>query len=76
LKKIILNISVCVIYVPTSTYKREGILFILSFPFVGVEVLTAVVMKCSVFWDITPICYLKVTDVSEDHVIFIFRIEK
>jgi hypothetical protein len=31
-----------------------------SRPVVGSEVLTAVVMKCSIFWDITPCCTLKV----------------
>jgi hypothetical protein len=32
------------------------------------EVLTVVVMKCSIFWDITPYSSLKSTDVSEKHV--------
>jgi hypothetical protein len=41
----------------------------------GFEVLTAVVMRSSVFWDITPCSPLKATDVSEEHVASIFRVE-
>jgi hypothetical protein len=36
--------------------------------YVGSEILTAVVMKNSIFWDITPRSLLKSTDVSEEHV--------
>jgi hypothetical protein len=36
--------------------------------FVGFEIPTAVIMKCHIFWDITPCSPLKVTDVSEEHV--------
>jgi hypothetical protein len=43
---------------------------------VGFEVLTAVVMRSSVFWDITPRSRWKSTDVSEEHVAFIFRVEE
>jgi hypothetical protein len=39
---------------------------------VGFEVLTAVVMKRSIFWDITPCCPLKI-NVSEEHVATICR---
>jgi hypothetical protein len=42
----------------------------------GFDVLTSVVMKSSVFWDITP-CYLpKSASVSAEHVASIFRIEE
>jgi hypothetical protein len=44
--------------------------------FVGFEVLTAVVMKSSVFWDITPLVCLKSTDVSEEHVTSIFNLAR
>jgi hypothetical protein len=40
------------------------------------EVLTAVVMKSSIFWDITPCSMLKSTDVSEKLIASIFRVEK
>jgi hypothetical protein len=44
---------------------------------VGFEVLTAVVMKSSVFWDITPCSPLKVKpDVLQDNVPSTFRIEE
>jgi hypothetical protein len=45
---------------------------------VGLEVLTAVVMKSSMFWDITPYYYssLKVNDDSEEHVASIIRVEE
>jgi hypothetical protein len=39
------------------------------------EVLTALVMKSSIFWDITPCSPLKVSDHSEEHIASIFRIE-
>jgi hypothetical protein len=35
----------------------------------------AVVMKCTIFWDITQCSPLKVSDVSEEHVACIFRVE-
>jgi hypothetical protein len=44
--------------------------------FVGLEVLTAVVTKCSLFWDRMPCSRLKVNDVSEEHEASILRIEK
>jgi hypothetical protein len=40
------------------------------------EVLTAVVMKRSICWDITPRSPLESTDVSEEHVFTIFRVEE
>jgi hypothetical protein len=43
---------------------------------VGFEVITAVVMKCPIFWDITPCSPLKVTDVSEEHVSSIFKVKE
>jgi hypothetical protein len=39
---------------------------------VGFEVLTAVVMSVSIFWDIAP-CSLYVTGVSEERITSIFR---
>jgi hypothetical protein len=41
----------------------------------GFEVFTAVVMKSINFWDIKP-CSLLSTDVSEEHIASIFRVEK
>jgi hypothetical protein len=43
---------------------------------IGFEVLTAVTMKCSVFWHITPCSPVKVTDVSKEHITSIIRVEK
>jgi hypothetical protein len=43
---------------------------------VGSEVLTAVVMKSTIFWDITPCSPLLSTDVSEEHIASIFRAEE
>jgi hypothetical protein len=43
---------------------------------VGFEVLTAVVMKSSIFWDIMPRSPLKVNDASEEHVASIVKIEE
>jgi hypothetical protein len=40
------------------------------------EVLTAVVMKSFVFWDIMLCSPLKVTSVSEEHIASIFRAEE
>jgi hypothetical protein len=47
-----------------------------NFRVVGSEVLTAVVMKCSVFWAIMPFSPLKVTDVSEEYFTSILRVEE
>jgi hypothetical protein len=44
--------------------------------FVGFKVLTSVVTKSSIFWDIAPCSPLKSTDVSEEHVASIFRFEE
>jgi hypothetical protein len=44
--------------------------------YVGLEVLTAVIMKGSIFWGITPCSPVKVVDVSEENVAAILRIEK
>jgi hypothetical protein len=46
-----------------------------TFISVGFEVLTAVVMKGAILRDITP-CSPLPTDVSEDHIASIFRVEK
>jgi hypothetical protein len=35
-----------------------------------------VVVKASIFWDITPCIPLKVTDVSEENVASVFRVEE
>jgi hypothetical protein len=39
-----------------------------NYTYVGFEVLPAVVIRSSIFWDITPCSPLKVNDVSEEHV--------
>jgi hypothetical protein len=43
---------------------------------VGFEVLTDEIVKSSVFSDITPCSPLKSTDVSEDYIALIFRVEE
>jgi hypothetical protein len=40
------------------------------------EVLTPVVMKSSVFWELTPYSPLKVNKFSEEHIASIFRVEE
>jgi hypothetical protein len=40
------------------------------------EVFTAVVMKSFIFWNMTPCRPLSLTDVSEEHVASIFRVEE
>jgi hypothetical protein len=40
------------------------------------EVFTAVVMKSIIFWDMTPCSPLSLTDVSEEHIASIFRVEE
>jgi hypothetical protein len=42
---------------------------------IGFEVLTPVVMKSFIVWDITPCSQLKSREVSEEHVASIFRVE-
>jgi hypothetical protein len=44
--------------------------------YVGFEVLTAVVTKSNIFWDISRIVRCKSTDVSEEHIASIFRVEE
>jgi hypothetical protein len=44
--------------------------------FIRFEVLTAVVMKSSLPWDITPYRPVKTTYVSEEYVASIFRVGK
>jgi hypothetical protein len=52
--------------------KFNSVLYVI----VGSEVLTAVIRKGSISWDITPCGQMKVNDVSEEHVAAIFRIEE
>jgi hypothetical protein len=55
---------------------RSGIHFYgQKVPPVGFEVLTAVVMKRAIFWDITP-CSPLSTDFSEKHIASICRVEE
>jgi hypothetical protein len=42
----------------------------------GFELLAAVVMKTYIFWDITACSPLKSTDVSEEYVASIFKVEE
>jgi hypothetical protein len=42
----------------------------------GFEVLTAGVKRSSIFWATTPCTPMKTTDVSEEHVVNIFRSRK
>jgi hypothetical protein len=42
----------------------------------GSQVLTAVVVKCSIFWDIISVVHWKSTDVSDEHVASVFRVEE
>jgi hypothetical protein len=44
-------------------------------PLLSLEVLTAVVMKSTIFWDITPCSPSKPTHVSEDHVASFYSVE-
>jgi hypothetical protein len=50
-------------------------IFRVEYAFVGFEVLTAVVMKSTVFWNIMPYSPLNVNEVSEEHITSIFRVE-
>jgi hypothetical protein len=43
---------------------------------VGFEVLITVVMKSSIFWDVMPSSPLKSTDISEEHVVSVFRLKE
>jgi hypothetical protein len=47
----------------------------ISTGYIGFQVLTTVVMKSTIIWDITPYIPLKST-VSEKHVASIFRVEE
>jgi hypothetical protein len=72
------------LYLPSSCLSIHLPLFLLlflsffSFPlqpfllYVGTEVLTTVVMKSTIFWEITPCSPLRVTDVSEENIAPIF----
>jgi hypothetical protein len=44
--------------------------------FVGFGVFTAVVMESIIFWDMTPCSPLSLTDVSEELIASIFRVEE
>jgi hypothetical protein len=56
----------------TTYHYFSGVLHII----LGFEVLTMVVLKSSVFWDIKPCSPLKVNHVSEEHVACISRVKK
>jgi hypothetical protein len=43
---------------------------------VGPEVITEVVTKSSIFWDITPLVRCKSINVSEGHIASTFRVEE
>jgi hypothetical protein len=64
------NVISTPLYPNTEIPKQYNFYFL-----VGFEVFTAVVMKSTTFWDITP-CSPVSTDVSEDHIASIFRVEK
>jgi hypothetical protein len=40
------------------------------------EVITAVIVKNSISWDVTLYSPVKVTNVSEEHIVSIFRVEQ
>jgi hypothetical protein len=64
-----------VIYADTNFYDKFWLP--LSAPNVfleGFRGLTAVVINNTTFWHITP-CSSKSTDISEEHITFIFRVE-
>jgi hypothetical protein len=42
----------------------------------GFEVFTPMTVKNAVFWDVTPCRFCELTDVSEERVASIFRVEK
>jgi hypothetical protein len=44
--------------------------------YVGFEVLTAVVMKSTIFWDITPCSYVTTGIISEKVVLFVCEIQR
>jgi hypothetical protein len=48
----------------------------MALPSVGLEVLTAVVMRTSPFWNITLWSPLKSTDASEEHDVSIFSVDQ
>jgi hypothetical protein len=53
----------------------ERMKVILQLVYVAFEVLTAVVMKCTIVCDLTPCSPFKVnSDVSEEHIASIFRV--
>jgi hypothetical protein len=56
-----------------NLYCSPSIIKVIS---VGFEVLTEVVLKSIIFWDIMPCSPLRVNDVSEEHIASIFRVEK
>jgi hypothetical protein len=43
--------------------------------YAGSEVLTAMTMKSSIFWHITPCCLMEINDVSEKHISSILGVE-
>jgi hypothetical protein len=61
-----------------SSYSKRVVLGICrtSYTYVGFEVLTAVVMKSTIFWDTTPYSSWKLADVSEEYIASIFKVEE
>jgi hypothetical protein len=53
----------------------HSVCFNLSSAFVGAEVLVVVVMKSSVFWDVTLCSPFKSADVSEELVTSLFKVK-
>jgi hypothetical protein len=66
------------IYTSSKSWNTENINNAVKMLFcdVGFEILTAMVIKSSVFLDVTPCSSLKSTDVSEEHVASIFMVEQ
>jgi hypothetical protein len=62
------TVTISVVYTKENNYIN---LCKLELGYVGFQVLTPVIMKRDIFWDITP----KSTDVSEKHVASAFRLQ-
>jgi hypothetical protein len=43
---------------------------------VGFEVITAVIIESTIFWDVTPCSLLKVNQPMEEHISSIFSVEE
>jgi hypothetical protein len=68
---IVITIIIIIISVHNNVCRDADVFLKSTFFSVEFEVLTAVVMKCSVFWDITPCCSLRVTFVNHPVIDFI-----